>query len=376
MKILWLTWKDRKNPLAGGAELVNEELAARLVKDGHEVCFIVGGYQGGATEERVEVNSEEKKACSYKIVRVGGRWSVYWHTYKYYKKHMVGWADVVIDEINTIPFFAKWYVQEKNILLVHQLCREIWFYQMFFPLSLIGYCIEPMYLWLLRDRTVITISESTRADLVRCGFDREKIHVISEGILLKPVTDLSQEKFEKPTILSLGSVRPMKRTLDIVKAFEIAKKNLPNLQLIVAGNMSDAYGEVVASHIKNSAYINDIQCVGGVSEEQKAELLRKAHVLAVTSVKEGWCLVVTEANSQGTPAVVYDVDGLRDSVRDGKTGLLCEENTPQNLSEKITEILRDQDAYEKLRKNAWEWSKDITFEKSYTGLISCLKAIL
>ena len=39
MKILWLTWKDRKNPLAGGAEVVNEELAKRLVKDGHEVIF-------------------------------------------------------------------------------------------------------------------------------------------------------------------------------------------------------------------------------------------------------------------------------------------------------------------------------------------------
>ena len=39
MKILWLTWKDKKNPLAGGAEVVNEELAKRLIADGNEVIF-------------------------------------------------------------------------------------------------------------------------------------------------------------------------------------------------------------------------------------------------------------------------------------------------------------------------------------------------
>ena len=39
MRILWLTWKDKKNPLAGGAEVVNEELAKRLADDGHEVFF-------------------------------------------------------------------------------------------------------------------------------------------------------------------------------------------------------------------------------------------------------------------------------------------------------------------------------------------------
>ena len=46
MNILWLTWKDRKHPLAGGAEVVNEELAKHLARDGHEVKFIVAGLRG------------------------------------------------------------------------------------------------------------------------------------------------------------------------------------------------------------------------------------------------------------------------------------------------------------------------------------------
>ena len=39
MKILWFTWKDLKNPYAGGAEVVNEQLAKRLVADGHSMEF-------------------------------------------------------------------------------------------------------------------------------------------------------------------------------------------------------------------------------------------------------------------------------------------------------------------------------------------------
>ena len=48
MKILWFTWKDMKNPYAGGAEVVNEQLAKRLVADGHEVTFLVRTKQSGA----------------------------------------------------------------------------------------------------------------------------------------------------------------------------------------------------------------------------------------------------------------------------------------------------------------------------------------
>jgi glycosyltransferase involved in cell wall biosynthesis len=85
----------------------------------------------------------------------------------------------------------------------------------------------------------------------------------------------------------------------------------------------------------------------------------------VASVKEGWGLVVTEANSQGTPAVVYNCDGLRDSVQDGATGLVCKRNTPEALAEAMAALLQDQPRYEHMRRAAWEWSKDITFEKSY-----------
>lgn len=359
MKILWLTWKDKKNPQAGGAETVNEELAKRLVIDGHQVIFLVGGFSGGKKKETID---------GYEIVRLGNQWSVYFRAWRYYKKNLFGWADLVIDEVNTIPFFAKFYTlsKEKNILFVHQLCREIWFYQMFFPLNLLGYLLEPIYLWLLRDRKVITVSQSTKKDLMRYGFLAKNIEIISEGIEIKLLERIEAEtKFEKMTILLLGTVRAMKRTIDGLRAFEKAKKSLPELQLIIAGDTSGRYGKKLLNLVRKSYYKKDIQVLGRVAGEKRVEILKRSHLILVTSVKEGWGLIVTEANSQGTPAIVYSADGLRDSVKNGETGIVCQKNTPKEMAQNLVKLLQNKSEYERLRQNAWEWSKEINFEKSY-----------
>jgi glycosyltransferase involved in cell wall biosynthesis len=373
MKILWMTWKDRKNPLAGGAEIVNEELAKRLARDGHEVTFIVGGMRGLAMSEHRD---------GFEVIRVGGRYSVYFEAYRYYKKHFGGDTaavpDLVIDEMNTIPFFARFYVKERTIMFVHQLAREIWWYEMILPLSLIGYLFEPLYLQLLNKSEVITVSESTKSDLMRHGFKPENIHIISEGIEIEPVADLMNiKKFDKPTILALGTVRSMKRTHHILNAFEILKKNtlttIPDLQLIIAGKLEGSYGYLVHKHMLSSRYRESIEFRGSVSKGEKIELMQRSHILAVTSIKEGWGLVVTEANSQGTPAVAYDVDGLRDSVRTGETGLITPHNTIQSLAQTMQDILMNPKEYERLRENAWQSSKEITFDKSYEQFLEIIK---
>jgi glycosyltransferase involved in cell wall biosynthesis len=431
MNFLFLTWKDKKHPLAGGAEMINEELAKRLVQNGHKVIFLVAGFKGSEQEEFIN---------GYTIIRLGNKWTVYWRAYKYYKNNLQNWADLIIDEMNTIPFFAKYYPRfslpqkkpvpdlvaegagadigvkypfsEKNnagiisriksplyrkesaeavanILFVHQLCREIWFYEMFFPLNILGYLLEPIYLRLLNDRKVITVSESAKFDLLKYGFREENIQIISEGIELEPIVchsrpslchsreggNLFSLKYKVPTILCFGSVRAMKRTDHIIKAFEIAKDKMPDLKLIIAGDYDNKFGRKVYKMAEKSRHSESIEFLGKASYDKKKELLQKSHVLCSASVKEGWGLTITEANSQGTSAVVYDVDGLRDSVRHNETGIVCEKNTPQNMAENIISLLEDKEKYEKLRFNAWQWSKEINFDKSYNEFIKFIKSL-
>lgn len=366
MNILWFTWKDRRNPLAGGAEIVNEELAKRLAAEGHTVTFVVAGFPGADSEERRD---------GFRVVRVGGRVTGYVAAWRYYRRHRAELnPDLVIDECNTIPFFAGWYVGRPTVLFLHMLCRGIWFYQLPAPVGLVGWLLEPVYLRLLpRGGAVITVSDSTRQDLIRHGFREQDIRIISEGIELRPVSQLQlTDKLPELTLLSLGAMRSMKRTLDQIKAFEIAKASIPSLRLIVAGDASGRYGKKVLQAIRQSRYAADIDYRGRVSDADRLSLMRSCHAIAVTSVKEGWGLIVTEAASQGTPAVVYDVDGLRDSVRHGQTGLIAAATTPAALASRVVELLADQPRYQRLRRNAWEWSKSITFDRSYTDFKEAL----
>ena len=367
MNILWFSWKDIEHPLAGGAEVVTDQILQRLVRDGHQVKLITANFPK-SKQSTTTING-------YEVIRLGNRFSVYWQAYKYYKKNLQDWADITIEEINTIPFFTKFYTQIKNsksksksqrkhFLFFHQLAREIWFYEMIFPLSLIGYLLEPIYLYLLSDQKVITVSNSTKLDLQKYHFSSDNIQIISEGVHLTPI-DLNSEKYQKPTLLSLGTVRSMKRTLHQLQAFTIAKKQIPDLQFKIAGQATGKYGEKFLKAIANNPYQQDIQYFGRVDSEQKQELMQKSHLILVTSLKEGWGLIVSEAGSQGTPAVVYDVDGLRDAVENRQAGFMTSKNTPQELAQQITSALSNPQKYQEIQKRAWEKAKTLTFEQAY-----------
>ena len=362
-----MTWKDIRHPQAGGAEVVNDELAQRLSKDGHQVIFLTAGYKSAAEKEQLN---------GYQVVRLGNRWNVYWQVYRYYRKHLRGWADIVIDEMNTIPFFCSFYAREKTIMFVHQLCRQIWFHQMVLPLSLIGYLIEPLYLRVLRKNQVVTVSESTKQDLIRYGFKPERVHIIAQGMNMKPVDNPAEvKKFLEPTIISFGSIRSMKRTDHIIQAFQLAKHSVPQLRLILAGDASGTYAQKLLSQIRAGSYAADIDIEGRVDEVRKRELLQKSHLLCAASVKEGWGLIVTEANSQGTPAVVYNVDGLRDSAFGGEVNQLCSGNSPQGMAKNIVELLTDSNKYRDLQKKGWEKSRQMDFNQSYEQFLNIIQHI-
>ena len=370
MKVLWLSWKDRTHPEAGGAEVVKDELCKRLIADGHQVTQLVGGYPGAEGE----VNHD-----GIRVIRVGGFYTVYFLAPFYYFRHLRNWADIIIEEVNTAPFGTPYLYPKKQstkrFLFIHQLTREIWFYEKIpFPFTYFFYYLEPVLLWLQRTMQVITISESTKNDLKQYGFQDINIHIISEG--LKDVTPISSldaiQKYDRPTLLSFSAMRPMKRTLDIIKAFEIAKQSIPDLQLLIAGDDSGAYVTECKTYIASSPHKNDITVLGRVSQKKKFELMQKSHLHASCAIREGWGLTITEANSQGTPAVAYDTPGLRDSIRSGVTGVLTRESTPASLADAMVSILKDPEQYATLRRRAWEWSHDITFDQSYTDFKKAL----
>jgi glycosyltransferase involved in cell wall biosynthesis len=372
LKILWLTWKDYAHPTAGGAEVVCRELTRRLLAEGHAVTILTCSYDGATKRERLD---------GMDIIRVGS--NRYTHPFRaliYYLRHLRGKFDIVIEEVNgSAPYFSVLFERRaRKFLLYHQLSRINWLYEIPAPFDLLGYHVLAPAATRLASWTrtpVITVSESSRQTLANHGFQPERTHIITEGIQIEPLQDLNViNKFSRPTILSLGAMRTMKRTLDQVKAFELAKQYMPGLQLKMAGSSASSYGQKVLNYIQQSPYSHDIEYLGHVSNEEKITLLQRSHLTLQTAIEEGWGLTITEAASQGTPAIAYDVDGLRDSVRHRKTGIITSPH-PETLSRRIVELLSDQVLYARLRTAAWQWSKELTFDQSYKDFKKVLELV-
>ena len=64
-----------------------------------------------------------------------------------------------------------------------------------------------------------------------------------------------------------------------------------------------------------------IDLPGHLSDDDLAAAYRRAWVLASTSLREGWNMTITEAGACGTPSVVSDIAGHRDSLTHGRERL-------------------------------------------------------
>lgn len=135
--------------------------------------------------------------------------------------------------------------------------------------------------------------------------------------------------------------------------------------------MGDGYMREKLEKSSNSS----ITFYGRVDENLKYELLSRAHLVVVPGVHEGWGLVVTESNAMGTPAVAYNVPGLRDSITDGKTGIIVKENSPECLAYTAISLLRDQPLVTKLSQSALDFSKQFSWDNTADVFDNMIKDI-
>jgi len=359
LKVLVFNWRCWLNPEKGGAEVFTREVLKRWVEAGHDVTLFTSKFEG---------SSDEEIADGVRIVRRKGKFSVYWKAKSFYNKHFSKEQyDVVIDEINTRPFMTPKFVKngEKVIALIHQLAREYWFYETPFPVSFLGYyLLENRWLKNYLKVLTVTVSNSTKKDLVDLGF--EKVFIVGEGLNFEPLKKIA-EKEKYPVIVYAGRLKKAKRPDHAIKAFKIVKRTLPNAELWIIGD-----GYFKDDLVKIAC--EGVRFFGAVSNYERRKLIRRGWVLVNPSVREGFGLNVVEANALGVPCVAYDVAGLRDSIKDGITGLLVRSGDVKDLADAIIKILTDEKLRVNLSQRALEYSKGFSWDKVADEFMKVIKS--
>lgn len=359
LKILLYNLRDIKNPNHGGAEVFTHEIAKRWVHQGHKVTLFVSNFETGSENEIVD---------DVQIIRKGNMYSVFGAARKYYKDNLINRYDIIIDEYTFKPFLTPKFLKEPIIFLAHELAREKYFYELPPILSHICYYyLEPSWLNIYKNIDTVTVSNSTRSDLFKIGY--KKIHIVPEGINFDPIDKITNKE-DKPTLLFVGLLKKSNLVDHAIEAFRKISKKIPDAKLWIVGRGPEL------DHLRRISRGLNVDFLGYVSEEKKLEVMQRAHVLIVPAIREGWGLVVTEANACGTPAVGYNVNGLRDSICDGKTGILTEENTPESLAKSVLWLLENNETRSKLSENALEWSRHFSWENTSTEFINIAYGVL
>lgn len=119
-------------------------------------------------------------------------------------------------------------------------------------------------------------------------------------------------------------------------------KNNENIKLIIVGNGDKKYKKHLIKLIKKLKLKNQIIFKENLNNHERNKLMQKALAIIVTSVREGWGLIVTEANANGTIAITYNTDGLRDA-NTNETGIIAKDNSPRELAKLMKLIINNPD---------------------------------
>lgn len=347
MRVAFFNWRDIKNPMAGGAEVYVHQILKRFVDRGNETTVFTSSFPNCKREEVID---------GVRYMRYGGRFLIYPKSYLCYKKHIEGNYDVIVESINGVPFFTKFFAKEKVVSLIHQLTRENWYSGIFWPIALTGYHIEDRMLSTYKKNLAIVPSESTKSDLENLGFENVSIVYGS--------TDIKGQLTEadKPTIIYLGRLTKSKRVDHVLRAFKKIKQNVANSCLWIVGDGPERDNlEKIANELGVG---NATEFFGKVSENEKIKLFSNASLMLFPAAREGWGLVVLEANSCGTPVIGYNVHGVRDSIKNNVNGYRVENGDIEALADSAIMLFNDGKKLKQISETSMKYSKKFSWSRA------------
>jgi glycosyltransferase involved in cell wall biosynthesis len=211
--------------------------------------------------------------------------------------------------------------------------------------------LKPLLAWLRRQdraaarRPQVMVANSRHvADRIRRYYGRTA-EVIHPPVDVGRFASLPREAGD--FYLVLGRVVPYKRVDLAVSACARMER-----QLKVAGG-----GRALEPIRRQAAGHRGIELLGHVSDEARAELLRRARALLFPG-EEDFGIVPVEAQAAGLPVIAYGVGGAAESVHDGRTGVLFAEQSARSLEgaiERFEGLALDE---RELRANAARFTRE------------------
>ena len=369
MKVLIASWRCPEHPRAGGAEHLTLRIAAGLVRRGHDVTWFAAGCAGLPGEVVIDGVQIIRRARQGTVHAYFGIWLKLRDTQQ-------NQFDVIVDQVNTIPFFAHWYTVVPTVAFFHQLAREVWFYETGWFMAHVGYALEPVYLSPYRQVPLVTDSPSSLVSLREIGLlGNATIIPLAVDPPGLPVPEVGLIPATLRLVITCRLVQSKRVDHAVRTVALLYRRGLPvSVDIIGAGSpeMVSALRKLVSvlgiSHI--------VTFHGRISTFERDGVVSSAFLIMGTSVREGWGLSITEANILGVPGAVYPVPGLCDSTIHDQTGVISLDATPPSLADAIERLWRDGDLYRACRAGARAFASGLSWDRTVMAFEQALLRVV
>src|SRR5690242_18632408 len=334
-------------------------MARGLIARGAEVTFLTARAPGQArTEERDGIT----------IVRLGGRFTVYPRILLWLAAHRRSF-DAVLDCQNGIPFFTPLVLPRRVPVLCVMRHVHTAQFGVHFPawMAWAGRLLEgPAARLAYRRQACVAVSPSTIAAMRDRLRWTGAIYLIPNGSSAPPP---SQARPDQPSrLVWVGRLVAHKRAELILP---VAERGFA-IDVIGRGPAGAALAAAIGSV---PGLAEAVRLHGFLADRDKRDVVSGSLLHLNTSQGEGWGLCVLEAAALGVPTVAYDVEGLRDAVRDGETGWLVKDGEQlADVVERAAKELADSGRREQVAARCRDWAARLSWDRSTARMAELVMA--
>jgi glycosyltransferase involved in cell wall biosynthesis len=222
---------------------------------------------------------------------------------------------------------------------------------------------------------IVAISQKTRMDLIKRGKVRsERIDVIPVGIDLERIVKIAPAR-ESTDVLFAGRLIHEKRVDLLLNAIAVAKKEIPTITCAIIGDGPER-GLLEDLAVKLGVEEN-VSFTGFVDQDGLTAYMKASKVFVLPSIREGFGLVIVEANACGLPviSISHDMSAARELVKDGVNGFLVNDISSREIAEAIIKLVTDEALRERLAENGFAMAKKYGWSDISTKIIDTYKKL-
>jgi glycosyltransferase involved in cell wall biosynthesis len=373
MKIMYIATGSGLNDGVGGSNIRSVEIAKKLAKSGHEICFLttIGCYKAYKNKNiswyllPASIFKKKEKyffdrLFSYIISTV----SSFWIVPKLPKYDLIYTDSDYFCDVIPAMLYKKTH-KSSWVAMTHHKTKVTYKKPRDLIVSSATSTLQSFcYLQFKKYADKIFVYKSDMGQLITnhlisIGVPSSKIETVSNGVNLEFINSIQKENKIYDACF-IGGLRPSKGIYHIVPIWKkVVEKKKDALLIIVGGGLKD-YEDELSSQINKEGLESNIKMLGAKNHDETLNILAKSKIFFSPSNEEGWGIAICEALAFGLPVVAWDLPVYRTLYPKGVVKAPI--GDVQQFSEHVLDLLADKNHYKEVSKDsrqivsAYDWN--------------------